>query len=122
MNNLPGINSTEKFSTQSASGSTSQAVNILEALEAGSKLLLMDEDTCATNFMIRDARMQMLVAKLKEPITPFLDRIQEVNEFLGVSVILVMGGSGDYFDPAESRCKKPGAEKKRNNFPFSSNL
>ena len=137
MNNLPGINSTEKFSTQSASGSTSQAVNILEALEAGSKLLLMDEDTCATNFMIRDARMQMLVAKLKEPITPFLDRIQEVNEFLGVSVILVMGGSGDYFDPAdhvitmeefrprvvteEAKCLikiNPGQRKKETTFPF----
>jgi len=137
MNNLPGINSTEKFSTQSASGSTSQAVNILEALEAGSKLLLMDEDTCATNFMIRDARMQMLVAKLKEPITPFLDRIQEVNELLGVSVILVMGGSGDYFDPADHVItmeefrprvvteeakslvvKNPGQRKKETTFPF----
>ena len=137
MNNLPGIHSTKKFSTQSASGSTSQAVNILEALEAGSKLLLMDEDTCATNFMIRDARMQMLVAKLKEPITPFLDRIQEVNEFLGVSVILVMGGSGDYFDPADHVItmeefrprvvteeakslvvKNPGQRKKETTFPF----
>ncbi len=97
MTNLPGVNSTEKFSTKSASGSTSQAANILEALEAGSKLLLMDEDTCATNFMIRDARMQMLIEKSKEPITPFLDRVQEVNELLDVSVILVMGGSGDYF-------------------------
>ena len=137
MNNLPGINSTEKFSTQSASGSTSQAVNILEALEAGSKLLLMDEDTCATNFMIRDERMQMLVAKANEPITPFLDRIQEISEFLGVSVILVMGGSGDYFDPAdhiitmeefrprvvteEARrlvTKNPGQRKKEITFPF----
>ena len=137
MNNLPGIHSTEQFSTQSASGSTSQAVNILEALEAGSKLLLMDEDTCATNFMIRDERMQMLVAKANEPITPFLDRIQEVSEFLGVSVILVMGGSGDYFDPAdhiitmeefrprvvteEARrlvTKNPGQRKKEITFPF----
>jgi len=137
MSGLPGIHSTEQFSTQSASGSTSQAVNILEALEAGSKLLLMDEDTCATNFMIRDERMQMLVAKANEPITPFLDRIQEVSEFLGVSVILVMGGSGDYFDPAdhiitmeefrprvvteEARrlvTKNPGQRKKEITFPF----
>ncbi|MCS5598661.1 MAG: ABC-ATPase domain-containing protein, partial [Rhodospirillales bacterium] len=137
MSGFPGIHSTEQFSTQSASGSTSQAVNILEALEAGSKLLLMDEDTCATNFMIRDERMQMLVAKANEPITPFLDRIQEVSEFLGVSVILVMGGSGDYFDPAdhiitmeefrprvvteEARrlvTKNPGQRKKEITFPF----
>ncbi|MDP6711435.1 MAG: ABC-ATPase domain-containing protein [Nitrospinaceae bacterium] len=101
MNHLPGIVSTEQFSTQSASGSTSQAVNILEAVETGAKLLLMDEDTCATNFMIRDERMQALVVKGKEPITPFLDRVEEINESLGVSVILVMGGSGDYFDPAD---------------------
>ena len=101
MDHLPGIDSTEQFSTQSASGSTSQAVNILEAVETGAKLLLMDEDTCATNFMIRDERMQALVAKGNEPITPFLDRVQEINELLGVSVILVMGGSGDYFDPAD---------------------
>ena len=137
MDSLPGIHSTEKFSTQSASGSTSQAVNILEALEVGSKLLLMDEDTCATNFMIRDERMQMLVAKAKEPITPFLDRIQEINEIHGVSVILVMGGSGDYFDPADNvitmenfkprvvteeakRLVKnnPGQRKKETTFPF----
>ena len=137
MNNLPGIHSTEQFSTQSASGSTSQAVNILEALEAGSKLLLMDEDTCATNFMIRDERMQMLVTKANEPITPFLDRIQEISEFLGVSVILVMGGSGDYFDPADHVItmkefqprvvteeakrlvtKNPGQRKKETTFPF----
>ena len=137
MDSLPGIHSTEKFSTQSASGSTSQAVNILEALEVGSKLLLMDEDTCATNFMIRDERMQMLVAKAKEPITPFLDRIQEVNKIHGVSVILVMGGSGDYFDPADNVItmekfqprvvteeakrlvkKNPGQRKKETTFPF----
>ena len=137
MDSLPGIHSTEIFSTQSASGSTSQAVNILEALEVGSKLLLMDEDTCATNFMIRDERMQMLVAKAKEPITPFLDRIQEINEIHGVSVILVMGGSGDYFDPADNvitmenfkprvvteeakRLVKnnPGQRKKETTFPF----
>jgi len=101
MDNLPGVDSTENFSTQFASGSTSQAVNILEAVETGAKLLLMDEDTCATNFMIRDERMQALVAKCNEPITPFLDRVQEINELLAVSVILVMGGSGDYFDWAD---------------------
>jgi predicted ABC-class ATPase len=70
MDDLPLVSSTENFSTQSASGSTSQAINIVEALEAESSLLLMDEDTCATNFMIRDARMQALIANDREPITP----------------------------------------------------
>ncbi len=101
MDNLPGVSSTENFSTLSASGSTSQAVNILEAIEAGSCLLLMDEDTCATNFMIRDARMQALIASNQEPITPLVDRIQELHKDFGVSTLLVMGGSGDYFDSAD---------------------
>jgi predicted ABC-class ATPase len=73
----------------------------MEALEAGSKLLLLDEDTSATNFMIRDARMQRLVAVEREPITPFIDRARELYEQEGVSTILVMGGSGDYFDTAD---------------------
>jgi predicted ABC-class ATPase len=100
MDNLPLIASTKNFSTVSASGSTSQAVNILEAIEAGSSLLLMDEDTCATNFMIRDARMQALITS--EPITPLVDRIEELHKDLGVSTLLVMGGSGDYFDSADN--------------------
>lgn len=101
MDNLPLIESTENFSTVSASGSTSQAVNILEAIESGSSLLLMDEDTCATNFMIRDARMQALIASDQEPITPLVDRIGELHKDFGVSTLLVMGGSGDYFDSAD---------------------
>ncbi|MFQ5671912.1 MAG: ABC-ATPase domain-containing protein [Nitrospinales bacterium] len=99
MDRLPGIRSTKTFSTQSASGSTSQAVNIIEALESGADLLLMDEDTCAANFMIRDARMQKLIHADKEPITPYLDRIGEIGR--AASSILVMGGSGDYFEAAD---------------------
>ncbi len=102
MDNLPLIPSTENFSTVSASGSTSQAVNIIEAVESESSLLLMDEDTCATNFMIRDARMQALISSGQEPITPLIDRIEELYKDFGVSTILVMGGSGDYFDMADN--------------------
>lgn len=98
---LPGGRGTGAFSTDNASGSTSQAANIIEALEMGSRLLLLDEDTCATNFMIRDERMQALVAREKEPITPFLDKVRRLYEELGVSTILVMGGSGDYFEAAD---------------------
>jgi predicted ABC-class ATPase len=101
MNNLPSIESTKEFSTVSASGSTSQAANILEAIEAGCKLLLMDEDTCAANFMIRDSRMQKLIRSEKEPITPFIDRMEELFSDYGISTILVMGGSGDYFQCAD---------------------
>ena len=71
-----------------------------EALEYGTSLLLIDEDTSATNFMIRDGRMQKLVAKEKEPITPFIDRVKELYDNFGVSTILIVGGSGDYFDVA----------------------
>lgn len=102
ISNLPQGRSTKKFCTENASGSTSQAANIIEALEAGAKVLLLDEDTSATNFMIRDGRMQQLVSKENEPITPFVDRVRELYEQLEVSTILVLGGSGDYFDVADN--------------------
>ena len=102
INHLPQGKDTGRFSTENASGSTSQAANIIEALEMGSKLLLIDEDTSATNFMVRDERMQELVTKDKEPITPFVDKVKKLYNDLGVSTILVMGGSGDYFDIADT--------------------
>lgn len=102
INHLPQGRSTRHFSTENASGSTSQAANIIEALELGARVLLVDEDTSATNFMIRDRRMQALIAKDKEPITPFIDKIRQLYTDHGVSTILVMGGSGDYFDVADT--------------------
>jgi len=99
---LPGGRPTTAFTTDNASGSTSQAASIVEALEAGSRLLLMDEDTSATNLMIRDARMQALVAREAEPIVALLDRVRELFEDHSVSTILVMGGSGDYLDAADT--------------------
>jgi len=102
INQLPQGKDTVRFSTENASGSTSQAANIMEALEMGAKALLIDEDTSATNFMVRDERMQELVIKDKEPITPFVDKVQQLYRDLGVSTILVMGGSGDYFDVADT--------------------
>ena len=101
ISNLPAGQDTVKFSTENASGSTSQAANIMEALETGTDLLLIDEDTSATNFMIRDARMQQLVQKEKEPITPFIDRVRDLYERENVSTVLVIGGSGDYFEVAD---------------------
>ena len=101
INHLPQGRSTTTFSTTNASGSTSQAANIIEALEAGAELLLIDEDTSATNFTIRDRRMQALIAKDKEPITPFIDKVRQLYTEHEVSTILVMGGSGDYFDVAD---------------------
>ncbi|MEX1081409.1 MAG: ABC-ATPase domain-containing protein [Halofilum sp. (in: g-proteobacteria)] len=102
INNLPYGKSTTSFSTELASGSTSQAAALQEAVEAGASTLLVDEDTSATNFMIRDERMQALVAKEAEPITPFVDRVRQLRDELGISTVLVMGGSGDYFDCADT--------------------
>ncbi len=146
INHLPQGRDTVQFSTANASGSTSQAANIIEALEVGRSpreegrrkkeegrgtreegrekreesqsfatgmqvadcegdlvpVLLVDEDTAATNFMIRDRRMQALIAKDKEPITPFIDKVKQLYADYGVSTILVMGGSGDYFDVADT--------------------
>ncbi len=99
---LPGGRTTMSFSTDLASGSTSQAATLVEALEVGAQTIFLDEDTSATNFMIRDQRMQALVAKTSEPITPFLDRVGELRDVLDVSTVLVMGGSGDYFDHADT--------------------
>lgn len=98
IHDLPLGRDTARFSTPDASGSTSLAADILESLESGSTALLMDEDTCATNLMVRDARMQELV--LRETITPLIDRARELVE-RGVSVILVTGGGGDYLDVAD---------------------
>ena len=101
INNLPLRQDTTSFSTQNASGSTSQAAFIAESIEAGARVLLMDEDTCAANLMIRDHRMQQLVARHQEPITAFVDRVRQLYQKLGVSTVLVMGGSGDYLDVAD---------------------
>jgi predicted ABC-class ATPase len=98
---LPNGADTRRFSTANASGSTSQAANIVELLEAGARTLLVDEDTAATNFMIRDHRMQELIAKEREPITPFIDKVRQLHGEHGVSTVLVIGGSGDYFDVAD---------------------
>lgn len=102
INHLPHQQSTRQFSTSNASGSTSQAANMIEALELAAKVLLIDEDTTATNLMIRDRRMQSLIAKDQEPITPFIDQIRPLYVDHGVSSILVMGGSGDYFEVADT--------------------
>ena len=101
ISNLPFDQDTHSFSTEDASGSTSQAANIMEYLEVGATVFLIDEDTSATNFMIRDHRMQELVVKGQEPITPFIDKVQSLFKDHGVSTILVLGGSGDYFDVAD---------------------
>ncbi len=98
---LPGNRTTENFSTDNGSGSTSQAANIVEALECGCDCLLIDEDTSATNFMIRDQRMQQLVSAEQEPIIPLLHRVRELYEQEGVSSIIVTGGSGDYLAVAD---------------------
>ena len=99
--NLPFQKDTTHFSTENASGSTSQAASIMEVLEAGARVLLMDEDTCASNFMIRDIKMQQLVYKKWEPITPFIDKVRHLYQEYGISTILVLGGTGDYFDVAD---------------------
>ncbi|MEZ9315385.1 P-loop domain-containing protein [Vibrio lentus] len=102
INHLPMQKDTSDFSTQDASGSTSQAAWLQESIEAGVQTLLIDEDTSATNFMIRDERMQALVSKGAEPITPLVDRIGQLREEMDISTIVVMGGSGDYLDVADT--------------------
>lgn len=94
ISNLPGGRDTKRFSTDDASGSTSMASNIQEALEAGCKTLLIDEDSSATNLLVRDQRMQKLIQK--EPITPLISKARALYSQHGVSTIIVIGGLGDW--------------------------
>lgn len=102
INDLPNGRDTHDFSTKDASGSTSQAAGIVEGIEAGSQLFLLDEDTSATNFMVRDAFMQKVVSPDQEPITPFLARARELYEKMDILTILVAGSSGAFFHIADT--------------------
>lgn len=97
INDLPNKKDTTKFTTEDASGSTSQAAAVVEGIEAGTRLFLIDEDTSATNFMVRDEFMQQVISRDKEPITPFLERAGDLYEKAGISTILVAGSSGAFF-------------------------
>lgn len=111
INDLPNKKDTTAFSTPDASGSTSQAAAVIEHMEAGSRLFLIDEDTSATNFMVRDELMQKVISREKEPITPFLSRVRDLYEKAGISTILVAGSSGAFFYEADTiiqmDCYKP---------------
>lgn len=102
INDLPDKKDTRCFSTEDASGSTSQAAGIIEGMEAGSRVFLLDEDTSATNFMVRDSFMQKIIAREKEPITPFLERAGDLYQKAGISTILVAGSSGAFFHIADT--------------------
>ena len=102
INDLPNGKDTVGFCTEDASGSTSQAANVIEGIEAGTSLFLIDEDTSATNFMIRDELMQRVIHREMEPITPFIERIRELYENYGISTVIVAGSSGAYFHIADS--------------------
>lgn len=102
INDLPNGKDTHCFSTLDASGSTSQAAGIVEGIEAGSTLFLLDEDTSATNFMVRDGFMQQVISRDKEPITPFLERAPQLFSKAGISTILVAGSSGAFFHIADT--------------------
>ena len=102
INDLPNGKDTVGFCTEDASGSTSQAANVVESIEAGASLLLIDEDTSATNFMIRDELMQRVIHRDMEPITPFIERIRELYEDYGISTVIVAGSSGAYFHIADT--------------------
>lgn len=131
--NLPNGKDTVSFHTEDASGSTSQAAGVAESVEAGAKVLLIDEDTSATNFMIRDELMQRVVLRNQEPIIPFIDRVRELFEKQGVSTILVAGSSGSYFYVADKivqmdryhpvditeRAKKEAADYSRKTIEFN---
>lgn len=101
INDLPNGKDTHAFETEDASGSTSQAANVIESMEAGAKTFLIDEDTSATNFMVRDELMQQVIHRDMEPITPFIERVKDLYDQYGISTVLVAGSSGSYFQIAD---------------------
>ena len=101
INDLPNGKDTHAFETEDASGSTSQAANVIESMEAGAKTFLIDEDTSATNFMVRDELMQQVIHRDMEPITPFIERVKDLYDQYGISTVLVAGSSGSYFQVAD---------------------
>ena len=101
INDLPNGKDTTSFMTEDASGSTSQAANVIESMEADTSLFLIDEDTSATNFMVRDELMQKVIHRNMEPITPFIERVKELYDTFDISTILVAGSSGAYFQVAD---------------------
>lgn len=102
IDNLPNNKDTRQFCTENASGSTSQAANMIEAIEAGASTFLIDEDTSATNFMVRDGVMQRIVTKDKEPITPFISWVRALYEEKGISTVIVVGSSAAYLQVADT--------------------
>ena len=98
---LPNGKDTTAFDTEDASGSTSQAANVAESMEAGATTFLIDEDTSATNFMVRDELMQQVIHRDMEPITPFIERVRAIYDKFGISSIIVAGSSGAYFQVAD---------------------
>ena len=102
INDLPNKKDTHCFSTEDASGSTSQAAAVIEGIEAGSRVFLIDEDTSATNFMVRDDLMQKIISRDQEPITPFIERARDLYEKSGISTVMVAGSSGAYFYIADT--------------------
>lgn len=98
----PTKKDTRCFSTEDASGSTSQAAAVIEGMESGARAFLIDEDTSATNFMVRDDLMQKIISRSKEPITPFIERARDLYEKAGISTIMVAGSSGAYFYIADT--------------------
>ena len=122
INDLPNHKDTSRFSTEDASGSTSQAAGIVEGIEAGSRVFLLDEDTSATNFMVRDAFMQRLIAPDKEPITPFLERVRDLYTQTGISTVLVAGSSGAFFHIADTVIQMDSSGDSRSPFPDANKL
>ena len=102
INDLPNKKDTRRFSTPDASGSTSQAAGVVEGWEAGSRVFLIDEDTSATNFMLRDELMQHIISRDKSPSPPFIERARDLFVKAGISTVLVAGSSGAYFYIADT--------------------
>ncbi len=87
---LPGGRDTRCFSTSDASGATSIFASLQEAVEAGAELLIIDEDSTATNALHRDQWAERITGK--RTITTISDSAARLKE-AGISVVIVASGA-----------------------------
>jgi len=128
ISNLPTGERTDRFSTLNASGSTSMAASIIEAIELGVEVILIDEDTSATNLLYKDEIMERLVRK--DPIRQLCYQVRDIIEKTGTSFVIISGASSVFlpladkiflvenYEPREVETVCNDAERGVNNFKY----
>jgi len=95
------------FSTPAADSFISQAASVIEALEVGARVLIVDENSSAPAFLTTDARIAGLLGST--PRTSLAQRARQIVDELGIS--LIVGGENlvaEYIPVADTVLKVEG--------------